>query len=512
MDLFDIPHTHYLCTAEQSQSLDQQTIEDFGIPGYTLMEVAGSKTAEHLLEVHTSGDHGLILCGKGNNGGDALVVARYLVQYQIHLTLVFISGTDDLSSDAARNYELLQKMSEQDPHREFLQFIPSWEPEQLDREYDFILDGMLGTGLDSELRGDYQSAVEWTRERKETKYAIDIPTGLHANTGQVMGSAMQVDRTFTFGALKQGFYLNEGPPVVGEPVYVDLPFPNYLKRDLSTILIDESWVEQTIPIERSPASHKYENGVLYIIAGSEGLTGAAVMAAKSAWAGGVGAVMLVCPRGLLPIFETKLTQVITRPVGEADDDHFKAEHLDRLLDILEERPGKVIYGPGIGRQPDTVELTHQLLDQLSGSLLIDADGLWCLAQRDWQPSDDQHIVLTPHPGELSRLLDASIAGDADRLEKTKTFSSDRNVTVLSKGYPVILSSADELTYLTSYDTRIFSRAGFGDVLAGKIGACWMFTDQAEQACIHGLLDGRKKMDPHLKQTDTIHRLEPLDLI
>lgn len=512
MELRDIPHTHYVCTAGESQLLDRQTIEDFGISGYTLMEVAGSKTAEHILEDHTSGDHGLILCGKGNNGGDALVVARYLVQYQFRLTLVFISGTDDLSPDAARNYELLKKMSKQPPHREYLQFIASWKPEQLEEEYDFILDGMLGTGLDSELRGDYDSAVGWANERKEITYAIDIPTGLHADTGRIMGKAMQVDRTFTFGAIKQGFYLNDGPKTVGEPVYVDLPFPNYLKQDFSTILIDESWIEQSIPIERQPARHKYERGILYIVAGSEGLTGAAVMAAKSAWAEGVGAVMLVCPRGLLPVFETKLTQIITRPVGETDDYHLHTKHLDRILEILQERPGKVIYGPGIGREPDTVELTHQLLDQLPGSLLIDADGLWCLAQRNWKPSEDQQIILTPHPGELTRLLDSSINGDADRLEKTRNFSSNQGVTVLSKGYPVILSSTNGLTYLTGYDTRIFSRAGFGDVLAGKIGAYWMFTDQADQACIHGLLDGREKMDRYLKQADTTHRPEPLDLI
>ncbi len=513
MKLFNIPHTHYICTAEESQDLDRRTIEDFGIPGYTLMEVAGSKTAEQILAKQPTGAHGLILCGKGNNGGDALVVARYLVQYNIEATLVFISGTDDLSADTEANFALIQKMSRQEPHRDLIHTIEHWNPKNLEGDYDFLIDGMLGTGLDSELRGDYQKAVEWANSQDTKKYAIDVPTGLNADSGKIMGQAMKVDCTFTFGALKQGFYLNEGPQVAGEPVYCDLPFPNYLKKDFQSVLIDESWVDDNFPIEREPARHKYERGILYVIAGSEGLTGAAVMAAKSAWKEGIGAVVLVCPRGLLPVFETKLTQVITRPVGDHEDYHFKSRHLQEILDIVASKPGKVIFGPGIGRESETVELTHQLLAQYTGSLIMDADGLWCLSRRNWEVREDQELIITPHPGEFNRLLDTSLKDDLDRLEKARALSDEQGITILSKGNPVLLTSPKSPTFITGYDTRVYSRAGFGDVLAGKIGACWMMTDQTTLACVHALLNGKKKTDLYRQNSNaSIHQLEPLDLI
>jgi NAD(P)H-hydrate epimerase len=513
MILPDIPHSHYICTAEQSRLLDKATIEEFGISGYTLMEVAGSKTANHLLSYHGKGDHGLILCGKGNNGGDALVVARYLAQHRIDVTLVFISGIDDLSEDADQNFRLLQKMDQHSIHGDHLHFISSWQPDSLTDTYDFIVDGMLGTGLDSDLRGDYEKAVSWANECSVPKYAIDIPTGLHADRGDEMGEILQADETFTFGGLKQGFYLNEGLESTGQTTYCDLPFPNYLKEDFSTALIDSNWVDPNFPINRSPAQHKYEAGVLYVIAGSEGLTGAAIMAAKSAWAEGIGAVILICPRGLLSIFETNLTQIITRPVGKEHDFHFTGEHCDKIVDIIEEKPGKIIFGPGIGRADETVRLTHNLLDQYSGDMLIDADGLWCLAQRDWKVGDDQNLILTPHPGELGRLLGKKVKDDYDRLQKVRQFARNQGVYLLSKGYPIILATPDNTSYLSDYDTRKFSRAGFGDILAGKIGAFWTLCNRASQACWHGLLNGQKKLN-QLKHddSDTQHWPEPLDLI
>lgn len=512
MSLSDIPHRHYICTADQSQKLDQHTIEDFGISGYTLMEVAGAKSAGHILEDFRKGDHGIILCGKGNNGGDALVVARYLVQHGIKVTIVFISGDEDLSEDARSNYELLQKMNQHELHEDLIDFLTSWPSEPLAGNFDFIVDGMLGTGLDSELRGDYTTAVRWANQQPIPTYSIDIPTGLHADTGQIMGEAIRADQTFTFGGLKQGFYLNDGPSRAGQPAYCDLPFPNYLKQDFNTALIDESWVENTFPIPRKPARHKYEAGVLYVIAGSEGLTGAAIMAAKSAWSEGLGAVILICPHGLLSVFENHLTQVITRPVGHQRDTFFKADHWEEIHDILSEKPGTVIFGPGIGRHEETVDATHELINQFSGSMVIDADGLWCLAQREWEIDQEQDVILTPHPGEASRLFEFDKHDDADRLDGVRTFARQKGVHLLSKGYPVILGTPNGICYLTGYDTRRFSRAGFGDVLAGKIGAFWTLSNRADQACWHALVNGKKKMDYLENRSGNSDVPEPLDLI
>ncbi|MDZ7689733.1 MAG: NAD(P)H-hydrate epimerase [Balneolaceae bacterium] len=196
-DTFKPPHPYFVCTAAEAQQMDKDTIEEFGIDGYTLMEVAGSSAAKHLLDSIGDHTHGLYLCGKGNNAGDALVVARYLIQHGHHVEILFISGTDDLSADTQKNLELLQKIRDQDSTAGNLQILESWGDFDANASHTFhyIIDGMLGTGLDSDLRGDYTSAVEWANSSGLPIYAIDIPTGLHGDTGQIMGNAIRAVRT-----------------------------------------------------------------------------------------------------------------------------------------------------------------------------------------------------------------------------------------------------------------------------------------------------------------------------
>lgn len=506
----DIPHTHLLCTAGQARQLDDQTINNFGIDGYTLMEIAGSKAADHLLDQIEPNSHGLYICGKGNNCGDALVVARYLSQYGHKATLVFISGTDGLSPDADSNYKLLQKLDNQ-PGQGFFNIIDSWESFSGDGSFDFVVDGMLGTGLDSDLRGDYIPATEWINNTGLPVYAIDIPTGLHADSGTIMGTAVAADITYTFGCQKVGFYLNDGPALTGEVVFCDLPFPNYLKSTFNLGLISEDWVEIPHYRNREKSRHKYEGGILYLIAGSEGLTGAAMMAAKSAWATGIGAVMVICPRGIVPVFETELLQQIKKPVGSRSDYYFKPEHLDDILDILQDKPGKVLLGPGIGRTDETKTFVHQLLQVYSGDIVIDADALWALSQLDdWGPTKDVNWILTPHPGELSQLFDISASDDHQRLYGVAEASVNHSIHIVSKGYPGIVASPDDFAYLTGYDTRMFSRAGFGDILAGKIGAYWALQYSAEKSSLYSLLDGYNKAQQVI--TNNNRAPEPLDLI
>lgn len=473
------------------------------------MEVAGYSAAQNLLEKHSEGDHGIYLCGKGNNAGDALVIARYLVQHGISATLVFISGTDDLSTDTRKNYELLQKITDHDPRAASVEVIAGWPdfPEHI--AADFIVDGMLGTGLSTKLRADYADAVAWANQSDLLVYAVDIPTGLHANTGEVLGNAVQADCTFTFGMRKLGFYLGKGPAYAGSVVFCELPFPNYLKRDIDNFLLDESWV-RAAPVQ--PSTHKYEAGILYVIAGSEGLTGAAIMTAQSAWAEGLGAVALICPHGILPIFETTLPQIIKKPVGNRDECFFRATHAESVLNILHEKPGKVLLGPGLGREADTIEFVSSIIRKFQGDMLIDADGLWCLSRlNEWRKPKGAEWILTPHPGELATLTGKSSDSGAERLQQVKLFSSQNDVTVLSKGFPSIVGTPEGKSYLTSYDTRRFSRAGFGDVLAGKISAYWLLGNNAGSSCALGLLNGKQKTDT-LSGSNPNHRAEPKDLI
>lgn len=491
------PVSHYLFTASQSRNIDRQTIEEMDIDGLTLMEIAGSSAAKHILDEHTDLSHGLYVCGKGNNAGDALVVARYLLQHGISATFVFLSGTDNLSSDAQKNLDLIQKFDTLDQ----LTIIDSWEAFEPAGSWDFIVDGMLGTGLDSDLRSAYLQAVQWVNEQELPVFAMDIPTGLHANTGQSMGACIHADRTFAFGGLKQGFYLEDGPAYTGTITYCELPFPNHYKSSCSTFLLDESWVQ---PEPAKPGRHKYAGGVLYIIAGSEGLTGAAMLAAQSAWAEGLGAVILICPHELLSVYEHNLPSIIKKPVGEKSDDHFKEAHLSEVHEIIAAKKGAILLGPGLGRHEDTVRFVNQFLSENSQSTVIDADALWALSQSaQWQKPVGVQWILTPHPGELGRFSSKSIGNNYQRLTFVRNFSSDYEVTVLSKGMPGIIGMSSGACYLTNYDTRYFARAGSGDVLAGKVGAYLAFNHDPDVCCAEGLLRGKQKLDRYLQDAQDL---------
>ncbi|WP_138430644.1 NAD(P)H-hydrate dehydratase [Fodinibius saliphilus] len=498
------PTSHYLLTAELSQEIDRKTIGEMQFDGFTLMEIAGKSASQLFLDHYKQLSKGLYLCGKGNNAGDALVFARYLLQNGIKASVVFISGSSDLSENTKRNLELLQKYD----HDNTLNVYENWNDAKPIKNFDFIVDGLLGTGLNSNVRGKYAEAIKWCNKQELPTFAMDIPTGLHPNTGEIMGTALEANHTFSFGGLKQGFYLEEGPALTGKIDYCKLPFPHKYKKNCSNFLLDESWVSTDI----SPTGkHKYDSGVLYIIAGSEGLTGAAIMAAKSAWAEGLGAVILICPRGTLPIYEQTLPSIIKKPVGNRNDFFFKKEHAEKSLQIIKEKKGSLLLGPGIGRNNSTVEFVKSILTTNRKPTLIDADGLWCLGQlAKWPKPKGASWVLTPHPGELKQLVDDKLDSDYQRLQVVQKISNQQQVTILSKGMPGIIGTLEPKSYLTNYDTSFFARAGNGDVLAGKVAAYLALGYSTDKSCAMGLLNGKQKLDQFLRNYKELP--EPTDFI
>ncbi len=497
--MLNVPYPYYLCSAEQCRRMDERTIREFGIDGFTLMEVAGTRAADFILS-RTEPGAGLFLCGKGNNAGDALVAARILSEKEYSVSICFVAGDDDLSTDTRKNLDLLRKL---DGH---ILFIDKDELKDL-TEYDFIVDGLLGTGLSSEVREPMASVIQSVNDSGTTVFSMDLPSGLHADTGRIMGVAVHADFTLSFGALKAGFYLNEGFEYSGEIVLCELPFPNQFK-EAAAYLIDEAWAEK-LTHNKPQRRHKYDGGVVYLIAGSAGLTGAAILAAKSAWSAGVGAVILITPRGLMEVYEKNLPQIIKKPVGTKDDEAFSAAHANDVLSILQEKPGKVLIGPGLGRDQDTQDFVSEVLSNAEYDFVIDADALFALAGLgDWNKPPQSRWILTPHPGELSTLLNSDMNDAFDRMIKCCQKAKQEDVTILSKGFPSIVGTSEGKAYLTGYDTRVFSRAGFGDVLAGKTVAFFIQENHPTLACIRALLDGKRKAG-HTKNSGVP---EPLDII
>lgn len=500
----NIPYPYQLSSAEQNRRMDERTIREFGIDGFTLMEIAGTRAAD-FIEQHTAPEsRGLYVCGKGNNAGDALVVARLLALQNYSSTIFFVMGDDSLSEDTCRNLELLKKLNAD------VNF--AIQLGELDFSlFDFVVDGIFGTGLNSEVREPAAGAIKVINEQSLPVFSLDMPSGLEADTGRVLGDAVHADYTLTFGAQKTGCYLNEGFDLSGNIILCDLPFPNQY-REHAAFLIDRNWVEENRTAQPK-RKHKYDEGVLYIIAGSEGLTGAAMLCAKSAWAEDTGAVVLITPRGLLEIYEKNLLQIIKKPVGRPSDLFFKKAHIDKVLQLLKEKPGKLIIGPGLGRHEETNVFTQQILTEYKGDVIVDADALNSVsAENELKPPEGARWILTPHPGELRNLLGANSVStdDFDRLLQVTKAAKKAGITILSKGMPSIIATAEGQAFLTGYDTRIFSRAGFGDVLAGKIGAFWLKKKNPELACAFALLDGKDKTDTHI--LDGNASPEPLDII
>ncbi|MFY0696991.1 MAG: NAD(P)H-hydrate epimerase [Balneola sp.] len=496
------PYPYHLCSAEQCRRMDERTINEFGIDGFTLMEIAGTKAADFIISEIDYRSQGLFICGKGNNAGDALVVARILSEKDHPVTICFVGGTDSLSKDTSKNFELLKKLKGN------ITFV-EWDSYFDFREYDFVVDGIFGTGLNSEVRAPYDEVINGVNQSDKTVFSLDLPSGLHADTGRKMGNAVLADFTITFGALKTGFYLNEGFEHSGEIVLCELPFPNHFKEK-SAFLIHEDWFTESNdhPKQRE---HKYDGGVLYIIAGSEGLSGAAVLAAQSAWGTGVGAVVLITPKGLLNIYEKNLTQIIKKPVGTDTDTCFSTSHFEQVQSILNEKPGSLLIGPGLGRDPETINFVQKILSYFNGNVVIDADALFALSESDgWKKPDNANWILTPHPGELKKLLESDIQDGFDRLIQVSKTAKEKNVTIFSKGFPCILGTTSGDAYLTGYDTRIFSRAGFGDILAGKVSGFLLALKVSDSACIKALIDGKQKAGIHFNNLNS--ELEPIHLI
>ncbi len=495
----NIPHQYQLFTAAESRELDRRTIEEFGIDGFTLMEIAGTRAADFILHQFPDSAKGLVLCGRGNNAGDALVVSRILAENGFHLTIVFVDGDQKLSHDCSKNYQLLKALHS--PNIDFLDSLDAFNT-----SFDFAIDGMLGTGLNSEIRSPYKEVIEQVNNLPCIRFAMDIPTGLHADNGKILGSAFKADFTMAFGTLKLGFYQNEGYDCCGKVIFCELPFPSCLKNS-SHFVLHDNWLRK-IDLEGNQRSHKYDGGVVYIIAGSEGLTGAAILASLSAWNTGVGAVVLITPKGLLSVYDEHLIHIIKTPVGENSDKQFSWSHLNEVGTILAEKPGVLLIGPGLGREESTIQFALQILSHFEGYVVIDADALYAISKAEKVSKPKKaNWVLTPHPGELHQLSDTD---SESRLSSAKEISNSLDAVVLTKGLPSMVVSKKGQVVFTDYDTRIFSRAGFGDVLAGKIVGKLLSTNNRELACCLALSDGKTKAHEYLQ--DGFEPVEPMDII
>jgi NAD(P)H-hydrate epimerase len=481
-----------ILTATQMQALDRRTITEARVPSVTLMERAGSGTADFIQSRFgpLAGKRIAIMCGKGNNGGDGLVVARLLRQRRAIVTVVLLAPASALSRDAAAMHRRWLRIGGTAATKTFRS---SEQVQSLLAASGLIVDALLGTGLSSEVTGAYAEAIRLMNDAGKPIVAVDIPSGIHADDGALLGHAVRAAATVTFGLPKLGLYLGAGIDHAGAVQVVDIGIPPaYVNEvDSRTFLITEAAVRAALP-HRPAASHKGTYGHAGIIAGSVGKTGAAALAAKAALRTGAGLVTVGVPASVNDVLEAKLLEVMTLPLPETKARTLGRAALDRILAFIHARTA-VAIGPGLSTHPETVELVQALMKHLDRPCVLDADALNALASRAALLTQCKiPPILTPHPGEMARLEVGATAQsvNADRLGTAGRFARERGVFLVLKGARTVLARPDGVMMICPTGNPGMATAGTGDVLTGMlVGLLAQGVPSWEAACAATYLHG-----------------------
>jgi hydroxyethylthiazole kinase-like uncharacterized protein yjeF len=482
-----------IVTAAQMQTLDHRTIEEAGIPGTTLMERAGAGVVTCLQQQMGAlrGKTVTIFCGKGNNGGDGFVVARLLHKQRVKVRVLTLAPVSDLSRDAAMMYRQLTRTAGK---AVVTSFSPTSQTRTMLDNSDVIIDALLGTGLAAPVTGRYADAIDCINQARRLTVAVDLPSGIHADTGTVLGRAVKADLTVTFGLPKLGLFQNQGVDHAGRLEIVDIGIPPaYVDAIEGRInLITAPFVRTVLPPRRL-SSHKGTFGHAGIIAGSVGKTGAAAMAAQAALRMGAGLVTVAVPASINDVLEAKLLEVMTIPMPDTKARTLSRAALDRLKDFIAARTS-VAIGPGLSTHPETVELVQALVRQLDRPSVLDADALNALAGRASLLTECKiPPILTPHPGEMARLITESSAQtvNGDRIGTAARFARERSCYVVLKGARTVIARPDGKVAICPTGNPGMATAGTGDVLTGMIaGLLAQGLASWEAACaatyVHGL--------------------------
>jgi ADP-dependent NAD(P)H-hydrate dehydratase / NAD(P)H-hydrate epimerase len=468
-----------LLNAAESRELDRLSQEKFNIPSYSLMRRAGEAVADLLLRRWPSaaGSSVLVVAGKGNNGGDGLVAARKLMQVGVRPRVILLARVADLKGDAARAHGdyvaaggIVAEVTSAETSVEVIgAAIHAERPVA-------VVDAIFGTGLNAEVRGLSRVAIEAINLLGVPVVAVDIASGVNADSGAVMGAAVVANLTVTFGHAKYGQVSYPGAEVTGDLEIVDIGFaPAAIEEIAPHGRMIEAMDAAEMLTPRSVNSHKGTYGHPLIIAGSRGKSGAAILAARGALRMGAGLVTAAIPESIAAIAASGQPELMTEPMPDRDG-HFAAlETLDQLKSLVTGMSA-LVAGPGIGVSDDTRELITWLVEegaQPQLPLLIDADGLNLLAALGPALLKSAHgpIVLTPHPGEMGRLLGISTAAvNADRIGAARRLADTTGAGVLLKGARTIVVTPDGRVLVNSSGNPGMATPGMGDVLSGMIGA------------------------------------------
>jgi len=471
------------------QNIDKRAIDGMKIPGLELMEAAGGKVVDAIINRfgNPEGRSVVVVCGKGNNGGDGFVVARLLHEKGARVGLHLIGEKSAVKGDAKANLDRIEKLGLQ------LRQISKADDFTIPEHADIIVDAIFGTGFSGDVKPPYAGIIEKINESSAPVVAVDSPSGLNGEDGTVADPTVVADITVTFGLAKLGQTIYPGKEFCGVLLVADIGFPAKAidDEDISLAFLMENEAALMLP-HRSPDSHKGDFGKLFVLAGSEGFTGAAAMAADSGLRSGAGLVVLGCPSGLNDILETKLTEVMTKPLPEVRKRRcFALRGLGEIREMIKWADA-IAVGPGIGTYHETRELILRLISRLDKPAIFDADALNILSKdMSYLKNHTAPLVVSPHPGEMARMTGKPIEHiTKNRIDTALEFADEYNLVCILKGGPSVIAAPSGQAWINSTGNEGMATAGSGDVLTGLIGGFlaqgMMDIDAAVLGCyVHG---------------------------
>ncbi len=469
---------------QQMREADRRTIEDVGIPSIVLMENAGRQAVaameaafEDLLSSHVA-----VLCGRGNNGGDGFVIARTLIQRGVETSVFLLGSVADVRGDARTNLEVLGRIG--------LTIVEitngqEWELHFSEiSECELIVDAILGTGFRGQLSGMLETVVADVNGLGVPVVAIDLPTGLSADSHEIEGEAIEASMTVTLAAPKIPLVLPPADTHCGDLVIADIGIPLPILDDIEgpyVEILTRERMREIVPA-RAADSHKGDFGRVLIVAGSMGKTGAAHLAATGALRSGAGLVTIATPRSCLPIVASMGAEYMTEPLEETSGGAIDYGAVDHVLDM---KADVIAIGPGLGQDPSTAAFVQAVVERAGVPLVLDADGLNAFSGdvERLTGRDGVNVIITPHPGEMARLLNTSIEDiQRDRLRHATEFAAAHRLHVILKGHRTVVAGPDNRAFVNLTGNAGMATGGTGDLLTGMVAAWFAQLLDAEAAC------------------------------
>lgn len=481
-----------VATADIMRSLDAKTAESFGVQSLVLMENAGSAVAQAVIkDFDAPAKKGVVIfCGKGNNGGDGFVAARHLINRGYHVDVVFLGKKEELSGDAGANYTALSRIT--DLIHELKDSGGFSATDIVLKDRGVIIDALLGTGIKGAVKEPYAGAIQLINEAAAAGLpvlAVDIPSGIDADTGASAGVAVRAKKTITFGLAKLGLVVYPGAEYAGDMEVADISIPDRLVRQTYIPYTMTEFADVAHLLHaRSYDTNKGNYGHTLVIAGSAGKSGAAILTAKGALRAGSGLVTLAGPEGLMPVFETTVLEALKEPLNETLEGAIDTSAVEKAEALLQTRD-VVALGPGIGTEKQTVKFVADFLKRCNLPLVIDADGLNIIAQ---DPDlltglNHENIVLTPHPGEFGRLINMNPKEvNQKRVDLSIDFAKRYKCTLVLKGARTIVADKDGNAWINPTGNPGMSTGGMGDVLTGIIAGLIAIGLRPRDAAVAGV--------------------------